>query len=127
LISVSFFASAAYTAAIAPVRPGIAIVTGGKSGIGRALAENIGTFPFIDEVLAISRSITDPQDVANSPKISALAADVAGTSEGRNLIISTVELATSKSNSFGSWYMGPVSSTPSSLCWKSLRKRSVVP
>lgn len=85
----SFLASAAYAAAITPARPGIAVVTGGKVGIGRALAEKIASFPFIDEVLAVSRSITD-QDVVASPKITALAADV-GTSEGRKLITSTVE------------------------------------
>ena len=89
MITMSFLTSAAYAVALSPVRPGIVVVTGGKSGIGRALAEKIASFPFIDEVLAVSRSISD-DDVASSPKINALAADV-GTQEGRDMIITAVD------------------------------------
>jgi NAD(P)-dependent dehydrogenase (short-subunit alcohol dehydrogenase family) len=87
--AMSFLSTAAYNAAISPTRPGVAVVTGGKSGIGRALAEKIATFPFIEKVVAVSRSIT-AQDVEGSPKLVALAADV-GTQDGRDLIVSTVE------------------------------------
>ena len=67
----SFLTSAAYAAAMAENRPAVALVTGGKSGIGKALALKIASFPFIDQVLAVSRSIKD-SDVAESPKITAL-------------------------------------------------------
>lgn len=84
----SFLSTSTYQAATAPARQGIAVVTGGKSGIGRALAEKIASFPFIDKVLAVSRSVTD-KDFAGIPKIDALAADV-GTEDGRKLVVSTV-------------------------------------
>ena len=32
---------------------GIAVVTGGRSGIGQAIATKIATFPFIDTVLSV--------------------------------------------------------------------------
>ena len=48
-------------------------------------AERIASFPFIDEVLAVSRSI-QPSDVADSPKLTALAADVS-TEQGRAEIV----------------------------------------
>ena len=85
----SFLSSAAYTSAMSS-RPGIAVVTGGKAGIGRALAEKLASFPFIDEVLTVSRSITN-KDVESSPKLTALAADV-GTAEGRELIVGLGDL-----------------------------------
>jgi len=85
----SFINTAAYAAAMADSRPAIALVTGGKSGIGKALAEKIATWPFIDQVLAVSRSIKD-SDVADSPKVSALAADVS-TPEGRQVIVNEVD------------------------------------
>jgi NAD(P)-dependent dehydrogenase (short-subunit alcohol dehydrogenase family) len=84
----SFVTSTAYKSAMeAP--PAIALVTGGKSGIGKALALKIASFPFIDVVLAVSRSIQD-SDVSESPKITALAADVS-TVEGRELIVQEVD------------------------------------
>jgi benzil reductase ((S)-benzoin forming) len=84
----SFHSSAVYAKSLAESRPSIALVTGGKSGIGKAIALKIATFPFIEQVLAVSRSITD-QDVAESPKVQAFAADV-GTPEGRQLIVDHV-------------------------------------
>lgn len=85
-----FTSSAAYALATKESsRPAIALVTGGKSGIGKALAERIASFPFIDQVLAVSRSIRD-SDVADTPKITALAADVT-TEEGRAKIVETVQ------------------------------------
>ena len=69
--------------------PSIAVVTGGRSGIGLAIARKIASFPFIERVLAVSRSITD-HDVAHiSPKIQAVQADVA-TVEGRQAIVQEV-------------------------------------
>ena len=85
----SFLTSAAYAAAMAENRPAVALVTGGKSGIGKALALKIASFPFIDQVLAVSRSIKD-SDVAESPKITALAADVS-TEDGRHQIVQEVD------------------------------------
>ena len=46
-------------------------------------------FPFIDQVLAVSRSVKD-SDVAESPKVTALAADVS-TVEGRQRIVQEVD------------------------------------
>jgi benzil reductase ((S)-benzoin forming) len=74
---------------MAESRPAIALVTGGKSGIGKALALKIASFPFIDQVLAVSRSIKD-SDVAESPKIAALSADVS-TKDGRHRIVQEVD------------------------------------
>lgn len=85
----SFVNTAVHAAAMADVRPAIAVVSGGKSGIGLAIANKIASFPFIDLVLAVSRSITE-QDVAHSPKISALAADVT-TLQGRQAIVNKVD------------------------------------
>eukprot|EP00541_Cyclophora_tenuis_P016819 CAMPEP_0116577676 /NCGR_PEP_ID=MMETSP0397-20121206/21281_1 /TAXON_ID=216820 /ORGANISM="Cyclophora tenuis, Strain ECT3854" /LENGTH=334 /DNA_ID=CAMNT_0004106977 /DNA_START=111 /DNA_END=1116 /DNA_ORIENTATION=+ len=86
----SFVSSAAYAIAMKEShRPAIAVVTGGKSGIGKAIAAKIATFPFIDTVVAVSRSI-QPSDVAdinnNNSKVEALAADVT-TPEGRDAIV----------------------------------------
>jgi benzil reductase ((S)-benzoin forming) len=87
----SFRTGAPYAKALAESRPSIALVTGGRSGIGLALASKIAGFPFIDQVLAVSRSIKE-SDVADiSPKITPLQADV-GTSEGRQKIVETVKL-----------------------------------
>ena len=88
ITTMSFVTNASYAAAMADSRPAIALVTGGKSGIGKAIADKIATFPFIEQVLAVSRSIKD-DDVADSPKISALAADVS-TAEGRQVIVDEV-------------------------------------
>ncbi len=88
ITTMSFVTSAAHSAAMADARPAIAIVTGGKSGIGKAIADKIATFPFIEQVLAVSRSIKD-HDVADSPKILALTADVS-TEEGRQVIVDEV-------------------------------------
>jgi len=86
-----FRASTAFATAMAENRPCIALVTGGKSGIGRALTIKIASFPFVDQVLAVSRSITD-EDVSKfgSPKMRALAADV-GSEEGRRKIVAHVD------------------------------------
>lgn len=70
-------------------RPALALVTGGRSGIGKAIADKIATFPFIDKVLLVSRSI-QPQDVADNPKFVAVAADI-GSEEGRKKIVQQVE------------------------------------
>jgi hypothetical protein len=64
-----------------PEKSAIVVETGGKPGIGKALALKIASFPFIDCVLGLFRSITD-QDVIESRMIQALAADI-GTAEGR--------------------------------------------
>jgi benzil reductase ((S)-benzoin forming) len=77
---------AAYT--IKDTRPALALVTGGRSGIGKAIAEKIATFPFIENVLVVSRKIQG-SDV-NHPKLIPIAADV-GTSEGRQKIIQEVD------------------------------------
>jgi benzil reductase ((S)-benzoin forming) len=63
---------------------GIAVVTEGKSGVGKALALKIASFQMVDIVLSISRSISY-QDVLASPKIQSIAADI-GTEEGRQVI-----------------------------------------
>lgn len=81
--------SAAFAAIMAEHRPSIALVTGGKSGIGTAMAIQIASFPFIETVLAVSRSISD-QDVAGNSKIQALAADI-GTKQGRQTIVEQVD------------------------------------
>ena len=85
----SFLNSAAYAAAMADSRPALAVVTGGKSGIGKAIAMKIASFPFIDQVLAVSRSIKK-EDVDDHEKITPFAADV-GTAEGRNAILAEIE------------------------------------
>jgi NAD(P)-dependent dehydrogenase (short-subunit alcohol dehydrogenase family) len=69
--------------------PSLALVTGGKSGIGKAVAQKIAALPFIEKVLVVSRSITEA-DVAGNPKFVAVAADV-GTPEGRDTIIHQVK------------------------------------
>ena len=85
----SFRTGATYAKTLAESRPSIALVTGGRSGIGLAMAKKIASFPFIDQVLAVSRSIS-VSDVADaSPKIQALQADV-GTEEGRQKIVDCV-------------------------------------
>ena len=85
----SFRTGTAYAKALAEKRPSIALVTGGRSGIGLAVAGKLASLPFIDQVLAVSRSIQD-SDVKNvSPKIQALQADV-GTEEGRQKIVDQV-------------------------------------
>ena len=85
----SFRSSAAYAKAMAENRPSIALVTGGRSGIGLALARKIASFPFIEKVLAVSRSITDNDAAAISPKVQALPVDV-GTEEGRQAVVKHV-------------------------------------
>lgn len=75
--------------AVHDIRPALAVVTGGRSGIGKAIAAKIAQYSFIDNVLLVSRSITS-DDVKDDPKFVALAADI-GTIEGRNMIVSHVE------------------------------------
>lgn len=75
--------------AVQDTRSGIALVTGGRSGIGKAIAEKISTFPFIEQVLLVSRSIK-PEDVADNSKFVAVAADI-GTEEGREKILKEVD------------------------------------
>ncbi len=77
-------------------RPSIALVTGGRSGIGKAIADKIACFPFIEKVLLVSRSIK-PEEVSHNPKFVAVAADI-GSEEGRNTIVQHVEsLSSNKS------------------------------
>ena len=83
------FRSTAFATALSDTRPTVAIVTGGKSGIGKAIAIKIASFPFIDQVLAVSRSV-EQKDVEGYEKITPLAADI-GTEEGRQAILSKVE------------------------------------
>jgi len=91
------YASAASSSGNAAERAAaLAVVTGGKSGIGLAIADKIAEFPFIDAVLAVSRSITST-DVANhSAKIVPFAADVS-TEEGRMKIVAEVDRLSSQS------------------------------
>lgn len=87
-----YVTSAAYQVATAASQPSsIALVTGAKSGIGLALALRVAQFPFIDTVLAVSRSIT-AADIADhhNPKLVPLAADVA-TDAGRQVIVNKVQ------------------------------------
>lgn len=67
----------------------IALVTGGRSGIGKAIAEKISSLPFIEQVLLVSRSIA-PDEVSENTKFVAVAADI-GTEEGRQKIVKEVE------------------------------------
>uniref|UniRef100_A0A7S2YFU2 NAD(P)-binding protein n=1 Tax=Entomoneis paludosa TaxID=265537 RepID=A0A7S2YFU2_9STRA len=86
----SFRVSAAFQTAIKGEKnSSVALVSGGRSGIGLAVAKKLASFDFIDHVIAVSRSIT-PQDVAPYPKLVALAADVT-TEEGRETIVSKVK------------------------------------
>lgn len=76
--------------AVKDTRPCIALVTGARSGIGKALANKIAEFPFITTVVAVSRSIKASDEVvASSAKVIPLAADV-GTKEGRQLVVDRV-------------------------------------
>jgi NAD(P)-dependent dehydrogenase (short-subunit alcohol dehydrogenase family) len=85
----SFRTSTAYAKAMGENGPSIALVTGGRSGIGSSLARRVASFPFIDKVLAVSRSISE-NDVADiSPKVQPLAADI-GTQEGRRKVVEQV-------------------------------------
>lgn len=87
----SFLSSAAYKATTtAEQAPSIALVTGAKSGIGLAIARKIASFPFIEKVLAVSRSISTDDVAAEGPKFVPVAADVA-TEQGRQLILNQVE------------------------------------
>ena len=92
----SFFTTtAAYTAATSNSRNGIALVTGGKSGIGLAIVKKIASFPFIDTVVAVSRNITakDVEDLVvdgYATKIYPLSADVT-TESGRQRILKLVD------------------------------------
>lgn len=65
-------------------------MTGARSGLGKAIATKIATFPWIDTVLAVSRRITAADVTALSPKIRPVAADVA-TVEGRAKIRDAVD------------------------------------
>ena len=70
-------------------RPAIALVTGGRSGIGKAIAKKIATFPFIDNVLIVSRSVQESEVAAEDSKFVAVAADI-GTAEGRRQVVDKV-------------------------------------
>lgn len=87
-----FHSSDVYCKAISNTIPNnnncIAIVTGGRSGIGKAIVTKIASFPIIEYVIAVSRSIQS-NDHNNNPKIIPLAVDIT-TQSGRNDIIQTV-------------------------------------
>lgn len=89
LISMSFRTGAAYAKALVEKRPSIALVTGGRSGIGLAIAKKIAAFSYIEKVLAVSRSISESDIAGASPKIEALQADV-GTEDGRQKVVDFV-------------------------------------
>jgi benzil reductase ((S)-benzoin forming) len=74
---------------ISDSRPALALVTGGRSGIGKAIAQKISSFPFIDQVLVVSRSINE-SDLDGNTKLVPVVADV-GTEEGRQLILDRVK------------------------------------
>jgi NAD(P)-dependent dehydrogenase (short-subunit alcohol dehydrogenase family) len=82
------------------VPPSIALVTGGRSGIGKAIASKIATFPFIDNVLIVSRSVK-PEELADEPKFVAVAADIT-TPEGRSKVVEVVEKFTGATSSSSS-------------------------
>ena len=86
----SFRTSAAFTAAMADKRPSLAVVTGGKSGIGLALAKKIASFDFIDQVLAVSRSAKQQELQSHHPKLVAVPADIS-TEEGRQVVVDKVK------------------------------------
>ena len=86
----NFRNSAAFATAMADNHPSIAVVTGGRSGIGLAIAIKIASFPFIEQVLAVSRSISPQHVQSYSPKLTSLAADLS-TTEGRTKIVQEVD------------------------------------
>jgi NAD(P)-dependent dehydrogenase (short-subunit alcohol dehydrogenase family) len=63
----------------------IALVTGARSGIGKAIADRIATFPHVEKVLAVSRTIA-PFETSSSNKLVAVAADLT-TAAGRQVIV----------------------------------------
>jgi len=75
--------------AVNDTTPSLAVVTGGRSGIGRAIANKIATWPFIAHVLIVSRSVSKSTPL-DDPKFIPVAADV-GTEEGRRTIRDQVE------------------------------------
>lgn len=92
----SFRSSPAYATALAAESMAIAVVIGGSSGIGLAIAKRIASFPFISQVLCVSRSITaqhlpPPQfpSFPHNDKLMALAADIT-TPQGRATVVRQV-------------------------------------
>ncbi|KAL3917141.1 MAG: hypothetical protein SGILL_004853 [Bacillariaceae sp.] len=71
-------------------RPALALVTGGRSGIGKAIAKKIASFPFIDNVLIVSRHVNQTEATAEDSKFVAVAADI-GTEEGRQKVVDKVQ------------------------------------
>jgi benzil reductase ((S)-benzoin forming) len=71
--------------------PSLALVTGGRSGIGKAIVEKIATFRFIEHVLVVSRSVQEESSSSgsNTGKFIPVAADI-GTPEGRRKIAQQV-------------------------------------
>ena len=68
---------------------GIAVVTGARTGLGRAIAAQLASLACIDSVVAVSRRMT-AQDCSYHPKIFPLAADITNAKD-RAKIVATVE------------------------------------
>jgi NAD(P)-dependent dehydrogenase (short-subunit alcohol dehydrogenase family) len=71
-------------------RPALALVTGGRSGIGKAIAKKIASFPFIDVVLIVSRNANQTEMAKEDSKFIAVPADI-GTEEGRQAVVDKVK------------------------------------
>ena len=86
----SFWKSTVYEMAVTGRPPSIAVVTGAKSGIGLALRRKIASFPFIEQIVAVSRTITAADVTNDDPKCVAVAADIA-TADGRAAVVDKVK------------------------------------
>lgn len=82
--------------AVKDSRPSIAVVIGARSGIGRAIAIKIASFPFVETVVAVSRSIQST-DVDENTKIVPFSADIT-TEAGRLAIVDYIQSLCATSN-----------------------------